>query len=525
MAKINFGIAGVEATPPIAPPSFEPSDEQRAIFEFAERAPGNLRVDARAGTGKTTSMVEVSKRRRGAFLAFNKGIATEVGHKLALAGISDKDMKAATFHSVGFQAWMKHAPKARNVRPEKLDILAEKIRVPNRLKAFVVKLADYGKQALVGAVADLPADDTESWLGIVEHHDLLDLMPQGDEDLDEEQFLEEGLAWTHKLLRQSILESETMIDFTDMLYMPLYAQLRFWQYETVIIDEAQDTNRARREIAKRLLQQRGMLICVGDPHQAIYGFTGADSDAMDRLSDAFQCETLPLTITRRCPKRVVRLAQTWVPDIRAADDAPEGEYGVLDEAAFAKIVPQDTDAILCRNMRPLARLAFSYLRRHIPCVIEGRELGGSLITLARRWRSASTLGELSSHLDEHLERETEKFLLKHQLAKAGLVRDKVETLKALMEGLSAEDHPEKLVDLINRLFKDSDGLAKRVTVLSTIHKAKGREWDRVFLLGRNTLMPSPYARQEWQLQQEANLAYVAVTRAKHSLIEVNLVGR
>jgi superfamily I DNA/RNA helicase len=52
--------------------------------------------------------------------------------------------------------------------------------------------------------------------------------------------------------------------------------------------------------------------------------------------------------------------------------------------------------------------------------------------------------------------------------------------------------------------------------LCTVHKAKGLEWNRVYILDE-FLMPSKYARQAWQQQQETNLQYVAVTRAKQEL--------
>jgi superfamily I DNA/RNA helicase len=56
-------------------------------------------------------------------------------------------------------------------------------------------------------------------------------------------------------------------------------------------------------------------------------------------------------------------------------------------------------------------------------------------------------------------------------------------------------------------------------MLSTIHKAKGLENDRIFFLCPE-LIPSKYATQPWQYEQEANLKYVAITRAKQELIYV-----
>jgi superfamily I DNA/RNA helicase len=76
---------------------------------------------------------------------------------------------------------------------------------------------------------------------------------------------------------------------------------------------------------------------------------------------------------------------------------------------------------------------------------------------------------------------------------------------------------------IERMFGNTKpGERPTTIVLSTVHKSKGREWDRVYILGRDQLMPSRYARQDWQVQQELNLIYVAITRAKAELIDVAL---
>jgi DNA helicase-2/ATP-dependent DNA helicase PcrA len=517
------------STPEPAPPAFAYSPQQQAIMDAVKRPGPNLIIEARAGTGKTTTLIEVCKYlgRGAVFMAFNKNIATEIGPRLAAAGISQKDIKSATFHSVGFQAWVRHAPACRNnVRPEKLALLADKIGVPRQYQTFAKKLVSLAKQHLIGVQLSggggTPIDDDQAWLDLVEHFDLLDDIPQGDWNVDEEEFLEYGLAWSLKLLRQSIAESPTMIDYDDMIYMPLYSNLRFWQYEWVLIDEAQDTNLARREIAKRLLRPDGRLIAVGDRHQAIYGFTGASANALDLIEDEFQCDLLPLTVTYRCPQKVVRHAQQWVPDIEPRPDAPEGVVQDITMEQFKQIIPGPTDAILCRNTKPLVQLAFDYLRKHHACVIEGKDIGASLATLAKKWKSATTIAELFVWLEQYVESETEKLLGQHKEAQLATIVDKVETLYVLGNSVGLDQPVHALVDLINKLFKDTDGLAKQVTTLSTVHKAKGREWDRVFFIGRRQLIPSMYAKQEWQLEQEYNLAYVGVTRAKSELIEVEL---
>jgi superfamily I DNA/RNA helicase len=76
-----------------------------------------------------------------------------------------------------------------------------------------------------------------------------------------------------------------------------------------------------------------------------------------------------------------------------------------------------------------------------------------------------------------------------------------------------------LVSFIRTLFGDTkEGQAAKVVTLSTIHKSKGREFSVVYLLDKEGTLPSKWARKDWQLQQEANLEYVAITRAKNCLV-------
>lgn len=94
------------------------------------------------------------------------------------------------------------------------------------------------------------------------------------------------------------------IDFDDMVYLPLVFKLRLFPQDWVLIDEAQDTNPTRRALAARMLKPGGRVIAVGDPRQAIYGFTGADNDALEQIAAQFSCKRMPLTVSYRCPQAV-----------------------------------------------------------------------------------------------------------------------------------------------------------------------------------------------------------------------------
>jgi superfamily I DNA/RNA helicase len=99
-------------------------------------------------------------------------------------------------------------------------------------------------------------------------------------------------------------------------------------------------------------------------------------------------------------------------------------------------------------------------------------------------------------------------------AKIAAIQDKVDCINILAAGLTTI---KELTDAIEAIFSDS----VQGTTLATVHKAKGLEAPRVFILNPDS-MPSRWARQEWQLEQERNLQYVAVTRALETLVYLPL---
>lgn len=509
--------------------------QQLATLDWVDNDSGNLNVEARAGTGKTTLLIAIVEHivRSGkgmVFLgAYNKAIAGEIKARLEAFGVDWKDAEAGTLHAMGFRlcraAWSKVTLDEKKVQ-RIIDNFGNQAggffaRNCSTIRAGV----SLAKQVGIGVVKH---DDQGTWLEMFEHYGVNDLVA------DDTPY---GLvAACQQVLEHSNMQLPRSVDFDDMVYGPLVSGLKVrYPYDWVLLDECQDVNATRRELALRLLAPNGRFIAVGDSYQSIYGFTGADSNAMELLRSRLNSAVLPLTVTYRCPKAVVKEAQQFVPDIVAHESAPEGAVQglrlvlrdrkpeeVKAEDEFDCIEFQPTDAILCRNTAPLVSLAYVLIRRRITCRVEGRDIGISLRKLTERWK-VTGLVQLEERLSGYLERERNKFMAKDEPMRAQQVEDKVMTLRTLIELCAREDKHSvsDLFALIDSMFSDSvpgSASARPMLTLSTVHKSKGREWDRVFILNRERYMPSKHARKDWELQQERNLCYVAVTRAKQTLV-------
>jgi DNA helicase-2/ATP-dependent DNA helicase PcrA len=492
-----------------APVIQKASPQQQAVYDFVTSGSGNALVQAVAGAGKTTTLIGACSLMSGsiAFAAYNKKIAVEIEEKVKARGL---DVRVGTFHSYGYSAWRKVHPKCKlDPKGKWADILEN---VPSQIEGFVQKLVGFAKQRALGVAAS--AEDAHEWYQIITHFNLM-------EELEDSFPVQEAVTFAQQALKASIAMAPELIDFDDMIYMPLVNGVRMWQYDWVLVDEAQDLNNARRMLARKMLKRSGRIIFVGDRHQAIYGFTGADNDGLEIVRKEFSCQELPLTVTYRCPKAVVAEAQRYVSHIQAAETAPEGKVVRTSEADFEASlkVLQAQDAVLCRKTKPLVSLAYTLIRNKIACHVEGREIGQGLIALTTKWKRCKTPDSFLAKLEEWSEKRAEKMIAKGQETAAEAVMDRYETMVVICEGKSSMDEVRAF---ISDLFKDTeDGKPATTVTLSTVHKSKGREWGRVYILGFAAYMPSPMAKLAWEREQEVNLIYVGLTRAMDTL---TLVG-
>lgn len=528
--------------PPVPSPSLTP--EQSAAVSWITQSSGNLILEAVAGSGKTFTIIEmcvaivlesikrgVTPRKLIALMSFNAKVRDELKARIQARNLSQW-VEVNTVHGFAFSSFKSHfGPRKPNSYKlsDTLDPILKSLKLPWKFSAPITQAVSIAKDT--GMDIFFP-NNTAEWKKLIDYHDIT---------WDEEKLpLSSFINLCSDLFHRSIQNTDK-IDFSDMIWMPLKHGLTFPQFDFVFIDEAQDTNATRREVAKRMgnfdeqelrnsnkpIGQRKLsrLIAVGDRHQAIYGFTGADNDALDILKKEFSAEELPLSTCFRCSKAVIRHAQSIVSHIQPRAGAIEGavnlkmpEYNFHDNLFNQRFPDLQRSAILCRKNAPLVSLAFQLLSRRIPCRIEGKDVGQELIRLCKKHSEPGDSKQtLAQNLQKHLSDQTQKL----SPYKLDLLSDKISAINSILR-LPFITSIKQLYDEIEKVFSDYDPAAPPRLTLSSVHKSKGLEWPTVFLLGRNAWMPSQFATQPWMEEQEQNLIYVAITRAKETLYEITV---
>ncbi len=281
------------------------SEQQVAFYEELEKGTSSIILEAVAGSGKTTTIVNgarnyVPKHSATIFLAFNKRIVEELKPRLPA------NVSCATTHSVGLGALTRSLPKRPKVNFDKTrDLLKANLKWKDieLYAAFATRLIGFAKNAGV-AIAGLAEDSEVVWDSLVSYNSLT--LESRDADPAR------GIEIARAAFDESIADY-SVVDGDDMLYMAVARRCRFDVSNFIFLDEAQDTNAVQRALLRLMgrFDDSGIsrLIAVGDPMQAIYGFRGADSDALDLIRSDFAAKTMPLSTCYRCSQAVI--AEVW----------------------------------------------------------------------------------------------------------------------------------------------------------------------------------------------------------------------
>lgn len=476
--------------------AFEPSPYQVAIFSFISNETGNALVEAVAGSGKTTTIVEAlkltPKTAKVIFLAFNKHIQEELAER------APSHVRVQTMHSLGFKALRSGLRVAPEVGDDKLMGIIKEF-LPNyeqegHLRAPLSSLVSLAKNTLT---------DPENVAALTEMATRYGVDMNGDAD--------RLLSLVAPVMRVC-MDRTSVIDYDDMIWLPVHLNLHLETCDFLFVDECQDLNAAQIELLMRSIKPKtGRVIAVGDRKQSIYGFRGADVNAIPRLIEALSAKVLPLSITYRCPVSHVDMAREIVPQIEAA---PNAKLGTVECTSYMKALTsfQDGDLVLCRCNAPLVTTCYSLIKQGRKAVIRGRDIGKNLISFIDKLQPTSIV-DLVFKVGEYQVRETARLEAQGRESQIQSLMDRCECINALCDGM------RDLSELRQRITMIFDDETKTGVVLSSVHRAKGDESNRVWIL-KPELMPHPMAQQEWEHEQEQNIRYVAITRSKDTLIFV-----
>src|SRR5215471_1676922 len=308
-----------------------PTAEQAAILEAALSSNDSMMIEAMAGCSKT-STIEILGRsmpiKPTGYVVFNKHNKLEAEKKFSDPSSPWAYMGAAshinvvTANGLGHNAWAKAIGRRLSLDDKKLSkILTYKLN-EDRIKDFGKEqytntLALVRRARIIGLIPEQLnkrglVDDTEQvWEEIAE-------------TLWLENVSEDSLYYARAVLIESIRQAHAgLIDFDDQIYMSALFNGIFPRYPRLFGDEVQDYS----PLNQRQIELTGAdrLILVGDPRQAIYAFRGADSSAMASLRLLRKkWIDLPLSVTFRCPKRVVARQQEHAPGFAAFSSNKDG---------------------------------------------------------------------------------------------------------------------------------------------------------------------------------------------------------
>ena len=458
------------------------TQEQQAARE-AFASGGDLALIAGAGAGKTSTLVLMSAttRRRGMYMAYNKAAAEDARRRFG-PNVDCRTSHALAYQAVGvrYADRLAHSPRRPGKETARLlgitdtvDDGATQITPAHQARLVMETVARYCRTAdLEVAARHMPRVNG--------------LDPRAHEHLSQYLLPYARRAW------EDIRSFDGVLKFDHEHYMKMWGLSRpVLPFDFILLDEAQDTNPVVEEI---FLAQSAQRVCVGDPAQQIYAWRNA-RDVMT----GFPAEHLYLTESFRFGPAIADEANRWLAhaqaELRLAGRGPrDGRIGSLE-------LP---DAVLCRGNADAMHEVLTHLGQGTPVALVG---GGK--ELRRLAEAAIDLkaGRRTSHPELFL------FTTWGEVQDYAAIDPEAQNLRTIVNLIDSFG-PDTIIDAVARLSAED----KARVIVSTAHKAKGREWDTV-RIGAGFHAPSiaEDGLQRPLRLDEARLIYVAVTRARHVL--------
>jgi len=468
-------------------------EQQAAIDSFKTET--KVLIRARAGSGKTWLLCEIAKEnpnKRAQIIVFNKKNQEEMSSRLpqnadgkTCHSFCNKFVKG-TIDSGGNKMWRIIYPsynfKQDGLTKEEESSVREDF---NSMKDLTSLCKSY--------FLDPKPDDI---IFLLSHYDITFTVPTDKVISDCIRFVKESD------------NDDSCKDFDDMIRKAVLNNSIRPNFDMFFIDEAQDNTPVRSLMLEQLSRKGVQVGAVGDDRQAVYGFAGADCESLNKIIDLIKPNVMPLTINFRCGKQIIEYAKKIVPDIRAFDGSVDGVVSNIDYDEFYRLI-SDGDVAISRYNKVIIPICFKLIKEGRKATIQGRDFGAMLIKMVKDFK-AKDIDEFYISIERWKDRQL-KYCKSESATEA--INDRFECLRYFADNSNTV---EDIIKKIDSIFNDT----KEGIKLSTAHKSKGLEWRRVFILDYNNFKMNK-GLKPWQLLQEENLEYVAVTRAKENLYLVN----
>jgi F-box protein, helicase, 18 len=478
------------------------SEEQEKVLS----SKGNLLINAVAGSGKTSTLIGYAERnpkKKILYLAFNKSVKLEAEHKFSEKAL--KNVKVTTAHSLALRHFANNQLKIR--QGSSYSAFDAKNILGFKRKDIIADMK-YGKH-----VIDMVNCFCNSSASKVIEMDYLSFLKEGkDKEFVKVNYGELLLSSRQFLGKMMNNEIEISHDFylkQFQLSSPKYP------FDTLFFDEGQDASAVMLDV---FLNQKGDRIIVGDEHQQIYRWRYA----VNALREVDFAKT-HLNTSFRFPQSIADLAKNIL-ETKSLLSNTIGEISMPDIKGRGDSAEIATNAIVGRTNSALLVEAINLL-------IENKAV--SKVYFEGNFSSYTYADEGGSIYD----------VLNLYLDKRKKIRDPlIKSFKSLFEleqyADETEDSPMKgLIHIVNTYKKELPSLIKKIkehhvaddskeeaeVVFSTVHKAKGMEYDEVTLLNDflgeerlKTLLNGEEVDLN-KLEEDINILYVAATRTKTKL--------
>lgn len=476
------------------------TEEQNKVIQ----SNGDIRVNAVAGSGKTTTIIEYAKTRpknsRILYLAFNKSVRSEAKQRFAAKGL--RNVHVETAHSLAFRYIVRGSNHSIRSNGYKTHEIAEMLGLKGDGQA-------HGEFIIANHISKFLLYFCNSNASKVQQLNYLDVVF----DPKAQEFVSRYYDYIEGQTRQLLAEmNRGKIEMTHDFYLKKFQiKAPALPYDYILFDEGQDASPAMLDV---FLRQKAVKVIVGDSHQQIYSWRYA-VNSLDKTG----FPGYDLSGSFRFGPDIANLAVEFLKWKGLFATAPNVRVKGLGNSEADKV-----KATIGRTNLGLLLKAIEYVsdhKRNDPIYFEGNinsytyaSDGASLYDVLSLYN-----GQIHRVRDKMLRKlgslyELEEYVKKTEDAELGMLAEIVKTY--------GNEIPSILKNIKDRHLKD-DRKHEAGMIFSTVHRSKGMEYDEVHLVD-DFINPDKIEKlqndkskkiNKSQLNEEVNLVYVAATRSRN----------